>query len=235
MNTYTIMSLRRSGCHAMAQWIGSLMGVCLYANDNRSNVGDVVLNGTLQPIADALRPSIPAGTSVIYGKEDKPLDKFCAELPNTQVILNLRDPFNTFASLRKLHQRPLAASFVQLWLSYAQEALGLTKIIHGGAIFTNYNKWLTDEGYRRDLASRLGHNFTDAGFFAVPQYGNGSSFTHRKPIATEDDRTQRLHRYEIYKDDESFLESIAHPIVWDYATQLFPEATEAAARVLPRP
>jgi hypothetical protein len=59
---------------------------------------------------------------------------------------------------------------------YALEYTRQTHYLQYNTVAINYNRWVTDTMYRRNLAHRLGVVFTDEGFDDVHWYGGGSSF-----------------------------------------------------------
>ena len=94
-------------------------------------------------------------------------------------LLILRDPFNLFAS--RLKQNFVATKskqlpMVEMWLEYAKEFVNESRHLKRRRVCVNYNRWFADVGYRRELAARLEIPFSDAGLETVSAFGGGSSF-----------------------------------------------------------
>lgn len=103
--------------------------------------------------------------------------------PRTTVLLVLREPWNTLASLLKHPQpnppRPIApGALLPHWLEIAQEFAGETNEVAsvGRTVCFNYAAWFRDARYRRQIAQALGRPFTDRGLEVVTAFGGGSSF-----------------------------------------------------------
>lgn len=58
-----------------------------------------------------------------------------------------------------------------LWIDYAKEFLQETNYLPNNKVCVNYNLWVSDVNYRREVANRLNLDFTDAGFDEVRRYG----------------------------------------------------------------
>ena len=54
----------------------------------------------------------------------------------------------------------------------------------GGVVYVLYNRWVEEEGYRRDTCDKLGLHFTDAALNQLSIFGGGSSFDGMKHIKT---------------------------------------------------
>jgi hypothetical protein len=130
---------------------------------------------------------------------------------NKTIILILRDPYNLFASRLKYkkpkkHAMQNKEGFVEKWKSYALEFLGDTNIIDN-KICINYNSWLKDIDYRRDLSKRLGGDFSDSNIDIVPSSGGGSSFD-RKSYDGRASEMKLLERWKSLKNEKYFLELV---------------------------
>ena len=94
-------------------------------------------------------------------------------------LLLLRDPFNMLASRLKSNLLPLKLvknPIVELWIAYAKEYLGETQHLTNNKVVVNYNQWVTDFDYRKNIARQLKIDFLDKGLRDVPNFGGGSSF-----------------------------------------------------------
>jgi hypothetical protein len=91
-------------------------------------------------------------------------------------VLVLRDPFNLFASRRKMGVSMPEATALRIWKQHAREFLGGGRYLKHNRIPVSYNAWVTCPRYRREIADRLGLAFSDAGVDEVASCGGGSSF-----------------------------------------------------------
>ncbi len=257
MRVFTILAMRRTGCHVIAQWIGSLFdGPCQYCNMG-DRVTEWIENGKMKPF-EGERKLLPAGTPMICGRENQRPVLDSVGILSSEPVLHIRDPFNTLASMYRLsgvlprpehdgneeayqkallhfNQRNKAPKikenklFVRLWMEYALEYTGKYRFITDDLITTNYNEWLISEEYRRELADRLGLPFSDRGFEGVPRHGGGSSFDGQREVTTEESRQDKLHRFEKYADRDDFWEVLNVPFLWELSELIYPEVTQAAA------
>lgn len=101
-------------------------------------------------------------------------------------VLILRDVFNLFASRIKSnlingHQthhgaNPIStATLKRLYKQHAREFLGEKRNLKDKALI-NYNLWVQDKDYRKEIAGKLDIPFTDQGFEEVINCAGGSSF-----------------------------------------------------------
>lgn len=98
-------------------------------------------------------------------------------------MLIIRDPFNYIASRLKLLQvrGPLdgvsnPALIVKNWKSMAREAIKLSQAPQPGKTVVNYNRWVTELAYRKQLSKILMGSFNDSSIKKVSDFGGGSSF-----------------------------------------------------------
>jgi len=92
-------------------------------------------------------------------------------------LLILRDPFNLLASRIKkgfVCVKSSRKSFVDVWISHAKEFLGETNYLTQQKVCINYNQWVNDIDYRRQIAEQLDLNFTDEGINIVSRRAGGS-------------------------------------------------------------
>lgn len=97
-----------------------------------------------------------------------------------RTVLVLRDAPNTFASVwsgkRRMRKR-LSTFYREQWKTYAREFLGRTGYLPADTVKVSFNRWFTDDAYRRRLAAELGLDHAHRGLDDVPTDGGGSSFT----------------------------------------------------------
>ena len=103
-------------------------------------------------------------------------DRFVGASARRFDVLVLRDPFNLFASRRRLWADERVAVVARVWRQHAREFLGVRRYLNQNRVLVNYNAWVTSRDYRRTLAERLRLTFSDAGVDAVARCGGGSSF-----------------------------------------------------------
>jgi len=153
------------------------------------------------------------------------LGYFYPRLSNTQYadftnIILLRDPFNMFAS--RIELLKLMPSLVGredyhpfgnprwfgkwirlLWFKYADEFRGITNLLPN-KIAISYNKWFSDESYRRGLSEKIGRPFTDVFKDKVFPYGLGSSFDKGK-YRHRASQMKVFERWRNLSDDDLYL------------------------------
>jgi hypothetical protein len=94
-------------------------------------------------------------------------------------VLILRDPFNLFASRRRIGAGKINDHVaMRMWKQHARASLGGCDHFRSArrSIVISYNRWRDSSAYRRRIAERLGLEFTDAGFESITSVGGGSSF-----------------------------------------------------------
>jgi hypothetical protein len=100
-------------------------------------------------------------------------------------VIVLRDHLNLFASrirrvrlgsARPRESLPNALRARRLYPGYAREFLGETRHAGEEAIAISFNRWVRDEGYRRELSARLGGDYAEATLDRLAPEGAGSSF-----------------------------------------------------------
>ena len=96
-------------------------------------------------------------------------------------VLIVRNPFNNLASLSKMRPsltQKLIPTFKEMWIQYAEEALFKTNWLFPKVVFL-FDKWFSNEEYRKELSLALGCSFTDAGLNRI--HGSiGSSFDGKR-------------------------------------------------------
>lgn len=120
-------------------------------------------------------------------------------------IVVLRDPFNLFASRRKIGAALPRNTARKMWKQHARQSLedAAAARVACEPLVVLYNKWRTDSAYRRKIASAIGIAFTDAGFDSVPTCMGGSSFDG----TAFDGRASQmatLERWRAYADEPEF-------------------------------
>ena len=200
-----VHGLQRSGNHAIMNWIAAQSaGICVVLNDCEPRTDPFqsmqeyceYSDGSLVSLMhtwdratrELVRPRIPQQRNLlIHSYEDRELvgdraSESWIGSSNLQFeVLIIRDPLNFFASrlqmwnrLTGLKERDLV---VELWKTYAREALALTSVLDPtGKVLIEFGKWRDDVGYRRDVAAKLAIGFSDRGIDSMVEIGPGSSF-----------------------------------------------------------
>lgn len=138
-------------------------------------------------------------------------DKFVGKSGKRHDILILRDPFNFFASRIKLEEYGIRSMsihvvdekskkfMIKFWKRYAKEYLGYTNYLKHNKVVISYNKWFTDENYKKSLAKKLGLKYKYLEDKYVSKYGPGSSFDRRK-FDGQAGKMKVLERWKAFKD-----------------------------------
>lgn len=126
------------------------------------------------------------------------------EAARTLTLLQLRDPFNWSASYKaKSRETSDNRQWPPLWREYALEYTGRSHYLPG-AVRVNYNRWLSEQVYRQDLARQIGLQFADKHLGAVSSHAGGSSFDNTRYDG--DARAMRLtSRWQCFQHDPDYL------------------------------
>jgi hypothetical protein len=200
MNKLFLLSVPRSGHHAVIQWLCSQESSSMYLNN--SSIKDGVTEGQFRKFVD--------GKSEKVIHKVKYIDKMSEEYPfvlinyvgmdpkeiynnygtDSKIAIVVRDIFNTLASMkgRKGGVWSGRVKHIKNWEKYVKLCLAKNNIID-----INFNKWFVDIDYRKNVAERVGIKFTDRGLDFVSDIGK-SSFE----IQEKDGRKLKvLERYKI--------------------------------------
>lgn len=243
-------SLRRSGSHAVLNWLASLWRsepIC-FVNDVGRKKGIALdqPSNTLPSLTENAVGLHNPHSVLIHSYEDERLRKI-ANHPFAQEhetakrkinVLLLRDPYNLFASrLRIMRDRPGNGSFrdmlmtetriglfflPKLWKFYAKEFLGETNRLRGEKIPVNFSKWVDDAQYRRSLCRALGVEPDDSEKNRVPRIGFGSSFD-RCRFDGRADRMKLDERWKSFVGDPVFDELIEDDELRELSDRIFGE------------
>lgn len=149
-------------------------------------------------------------------------------------LLVLRDPFNLFASRRRMGCDLGRATALTMWKQHARAALAGSRHLRHPWLAVSYNHWLRSEGYRRRLAARLGLDFTDGDRRRVARCAGGSSFDGLA-CDGEAESMAVLQRWRRYADDPDYL-SLFDGELRALSRRLFGEAApEPPLRARPEP
>jgi len=236
-----VFSMKRSGHHAIINWI------------IEQNKGPVVFGNQCRIKEDGNEKKIIEGRKYYYHKdisstfknhkdlfiynfEDVELSKvsnlfnFRSRLIKGGVsynVLIIRDPFNLFASRKKLKEKKNNADcesnkkIIELWKKHAKEALlNHPKFTLMKLIIINYNKWFVDKEYRKQISDSLNLKFDDLGFETVPKFGGGSSFD-RLGFNGKANKMKVLDRWREFIYDDDYWELLSDSELNDLSYKLF--------------
>ncbi|MBN1968532.1 MAG: hypothetical protein JW870_04115 [Candidatus Delongbacteria bacterium] len=175
MKNYAVLSIMRSGHHAIIEWIINLsnFGFLFHNNYLYENNISILGNKKNKPY------------SRIINFEDISVEQFAKELNTISLKYNqtfipviiVRNPFNTFAS-RWIHKSSYITvndHIINLWVDHAAELLRETKLIDN-AIGIYFDHWFQFGQYREKLTKLLGIQCSDKPHKKVSNFGGGSSF-----------------------------------------------------------
>ncbi|NOZ87056.1 MAG: glycosyltransferase [Deltaproteobacteria bacterium] len=239
-DAFMVLGMKRSGHHAILNWIcGQYEKPIVHMNDCLFGEGGELAPNRKQMYPINYHNGANAQTSAkIYSMEDldiwgtidsrlkRIMDDF---LKAGRLVLVVRDPYNQFASdikgsrrsannyeqLRKFY--PVEEK-VRLWKAYAKEALGSGVFDPNKLIIVVYNRWFKERDYRRELALKVGLQFSDAGFNKISLHGGGSSFDGVNVRDTS--KMDVLNRWKYYAGYE-FFRKLFDPEMVRLAAELF--------------
>jgi len=192
-----IAALRRSGSHAVVQWLlrqlpgrGAFLDNCAPGENPYAScyLPDSVGAG-VDLAAERARGPRPKDF-LLHNYEGKSLAEVFSEAAEAAHdgwvgasarrfdLLVLRDPWNNLASLLRWARggvHPIAEASVadaaRRFKDYAREVLGETRLLRYEPTFVLFHRWIAEREYREALAARLGLTFTDAGIDEVARWG----------------------------------------------------------------
>ncbi len=143
------------------------------------------------------------------------------EASRTVTLLQLRDPFNWSASYKaKSGEASDDRQWPTLWWEYALEYTGRSHYLpEAGRL--NYNRWLAEQAYRKDLAGQIGLRCEDRHLGSVTRHAGGSSFDNTR--FDGDAQGMRLSsRWLHFKDSPGYLACLrANPDLVKLGLDLF--------------
>lgn len=241
MIEYRIFAMMRSGQHPIIDWLNAQM------SGHGRYINDILHPDCIEHHNKILCNS--SQDYLLYNLEDRFLKSGDDEANNKvydhsfrsamKRILIIRDPYNTFASryARETSRiNPITGEFqhpeiatcswsplkgwtsqlaIDCWKDHAKEAID-PKFVD---IVIKYNNWFQDVDYRKEIADKLGLNFTDEGINHVSLIGEGSSFDGVKH-QNEAYKMNVLTRYKRYLYDE-YYRSLFDGEMKELSQQLF--------------
>ncbi len=239
LSVLRVIGLRRAGNHAVIFWyLAQRPGATLFLNDV---VRDFALSRRHHMPSHSrlwVRPPYRTPTQLVVSYEDPPLAELAAMptridrfRPRTMMII--RNPYNLFASrlnwpISDIADDPVwRADLVERYKNYARAALARSAPLRGDSVVANYDRWATDEEYRRQLAEELGVPFSDANRDYVTGYGGGSSFEKRR-FRNEGSKMAVVDRWRRLEDDPRLREIAADEELRSLSHTIFGETDDLA-------
>lgn len=165
---YYVIGIRRSGIHAIANWLFPMMGEFIYVNNyelGKLTDIEMVVNGNF---------------NVIIGLENKPVDEILKYTQNGQRIWVIRDFEDVEKSQRKAYEHlPNIEEKIEHSLHLFNEYMEHTFFDSDDQTIM-FEMWNTNKKYRQSIASHLGLTFNDLNKEKVFGYGRSSFDTVNK-------------------------------------------------------
>ncbi len=232
---FRIIGDRRGGQHAIIQWMFSQFNGAIFRRNNAFHHHDVF---KLSGYPDMKNFKSQSGSeennfvATVVNYEDKTL-KIVEDYGHDQYskerydIIILRDPYNLFSSKARAYRKWKKGVFdielynilVGRWKEKARA------VLNKESYFINYNKWFSDECYRRDILKWFPKGvfaFTDSHLNIIPDGWGKSSFTGRE-FKYEANKMNVLKRYEEMKDHPMVKLIIEDKEVGELSNKIFGE------------
>lgn len=197
MRAFRFLAMKRSGHHAIMNWI-CRNSECKFLNNVNSSSEKQYLQSL--NMCEFLKNS----DIFIYNIEDYDPEKepyhILAEYKDFEVVV-LRDLYNCMASRFMSNDVP-KQGMLELWKKHAKMFM-----LDDDRIKINFNHWFKSINYRNKIANQIGIINQDHGVNQVSNFGNGSSFDY----LSYDGKAQEmkvLNRYQSLKDNLEFLRYI---------------------------
>ncbi len=213
---WIIAGLRRSGIHAVVNWMKQSLDTTGEPHVLLNNVRLTRLNP--KPSNVVFSRNFAAADSenehVLVTFEDKRLDRIDASSLLRRIgadqrrrLVVIRDPYNLVASrLRRTRQRRASdmrpSRVAELWPGHAMHDEAWTRCV--------YNRWFADEAYRRQLATVLGLPTCPPLPRRIARAGHGSSFDGTRYDGRAGEM-RVLDRWRKFAADEEFRRHLSHP------------------------
>jgi len=213
-NVFRVIGIRRSGNHAIINWLCGLYdpNYTKFINDINPQFGKFRINyfrNNISPnsmIPCLKNTELKKAVNIIFSHENRNLynvnyfiDEQSFSKHNFHTIIVMRDFFNMMASqfmaheklkwLFKVNDSEYVKREVTFWKQYANEFIGNTDILRfnfGTVIKINYNDWVINKEYRKSIASKCsGAIFSDRCLNGISPWGYGSSFENNKKLVNK--------------------------------------------------
>lgn len=182
-----IIGLRRTGNHAISQWIARqqpgvvwvLNNILVHDNPYRHRIEYPPEQSDPEwqtkhlaseawgkfSIKDCLIHSYEdySFEQIFYSKIEEKHDFYLGKSLEKYDVLILRDPFNLIASRLQSGKVPVRSknkTMVDIWIDYAKEFVGETQYLKHNKICINYNDWFIHSDYKKQVACHLKLEFS---------------------------------------------------------------------------
>lgn len=233
VDVFVTLSLKRSGQHAVINWLCSqLLDI---AHFNHCHFNRRYMHYWIKPINNrvvlyknskkldsgiqnrenmhSFLANIHEYSRRLYSFEDVEIEemllrKFLKKYKPT-IILIVRDPYNWLASTlkRKDCNETQLNRKISIFIKYLEQVLHIKEYLPYPSITINYNKWATDIEYRKSICSALKIPFSekaDSSTQEVPDFGGGSSFDGNA-LLQNNSKDNFLFRWKEYSSDAQYL------------------------------
>lgn len=139
-------------------------------------------------------------------------------------ILILRDCYNWLASRlqhvkkHKVGTTKVTPNIINIWKQYAKEYLGITNYLGNNKILINYNQFVIDKEYQKDIIEKLSLDYKLLNTDVVSAFGKGSSFVGMK---CDDNKQNYNERWKVYMNDPTFKKLIDDPELIELSDKIF--------------
>lgn len=208
---FLVLGMRRSGQHAIIQWLCDQFGPYLFLNDYSEQTVPEQNNDRTGPSCKIV--SLEDRTVAQGLQEAKQIPDF----KDFQTIVILRDPYNMFAS--RLGGHILADTgrctekAITNWKDHATPQEGVLQVC--------YNTWCTDPEYRKQIAIQIGGSGSDATIQNIPKACGGSSFDGFK-FNGQASNMGVFDRWQKVRHDTKFKQICADPEITELAKNITP-------------
>lgn len=205
-NIFT-MGIRRSGNHAIAQWLmPQINEKLIYFNDfdfsqiNSEKLLDIRKISYIEGDNETLKYDLKKDNNVpiLYGLENQSINDFFNKYKKWEDIFNnileskQQEPISNDNTYINIIRNPWnnVASELQWFYNRGNFNVELDKLYelwdeyydnwnnkNNNITTIIYDKWFISEDYRKEISKKLNINFTDKNLNKIHQTGNGSSFT----------------------------------------------------------
>lgn len=233
MNTaYIILGMKRSGHHAIVYWIGSNLNDAVHYNDcnkgwrhgelfpnpNQGNKGKIIKFNKCNK-----------SNNHIFNIEDFDMDnikkydmfnlKMFKRYKIVYFILVLRDPYNWIASCKKMGGNPWKNIDKRIILWKKQANLFINK--NENIICINFNKWFSDEEYRKKLSLIFNLKSYNKYINITSPRGGGSSFDGMR-FNKRANEMKILERYKSYLKEPEYINKFDYDLI-KLGNKIFPK------------
>lgn len=220
-----IFAMKRSGQHAIIQWLIDQHDGALYFRNNILNSGRTNQRIIYRNVPEEDRIEDQQGNfcdkqCFMFNVEDPKLGKVQKQLKKHDElpwgeskkifkVLIVRDAYNLFASRllkgRQIKKMKLffGKDAALQWMQHIDEYSGETCHLGNDLIKINFNRWFIDKQYRKRIAEQLELKFTDKGINTVSSFGDGSSFDGLKYNGNAS-KMKVLERWKDVANDEEY-------------------------------